>query len=213
MWSSAVQLELRKHTFILGSSSPRRREIVEKNLGISHYSVVTTTFEENLPKSNLSHAQYVFNTAEHKIPSIVEQLDRSRSYVVIAADTIVSCADDVLEKPETKENQLTMLKLYRQHGVLRVITAVHVCLVEGGEISRNESGTETTSLNFDTKLTDEELQFYVDKEEGLQVAGGFKYQELGCLLFNGIDGDYFNVVGLPVKKTSQLIESLMNSCL
>lgn len=207
MWSNRVQQRLAQCNVVLGSSSPRRKEILSTNLGIAAFEVVCSTFEENLPKSG-PHEQYVSSTAQHKIASIVEQLSHER-HLLIVADTIVSCGERILEKPQTADAQLDMLRHYKQHSTLRVITAVHVCIAEGGAVVRTASGSETTALVFDLLLSQEELQHYVATGEGLHVAGGFKYQEQGSLLFRGIDGDYFNVVGLPVGATSRLIAQVL----
>ncbi|OBA23889.1 Maf-like protein [Metschnikowia bicuspidata var. bicuspidata NRRL YB-4993] len=210
MWSSDSLQQLQTYEFILGSSSPRRAEILNSNIGVTKYTIMTSSFEENLPKSKISDVEYVTSTAQHKIPSIISQLETSKDYVLLVADTIVSCGGKVFEKPVSPEDQWAMLSHYRNHfSDIRVITAVHVCRVSGGQIVCHEFGHEITALEFDAKLTDLQLHYYIATGEGSNVAGGFKYQEKGSMLFVGLSGDYFNVVGLPVKKTHSLLTKVL----
>lgn len=201
---------LKEYNFVLGSSSPRRREILAQNINIADFSVVKSTFEENLSKES-SDVEYVTTTAAHKIESIVEQLEPGHKYILLVADTVVSCGGRIFEKPETPSRQLDMLRHYRSHpNDIRVITAVHLCEIDATKtIVKRLLDYESTSLCFRADLSDAQLQYYVDSEEGLEVAGGFKYQSLGCLLFSGIQGDYFNVVGLPAAKTFSMLELML----
>lgn len=205
-----LNADLRDYKFVLGSSSPRRKEILTNNLGLEDFVVVKSTFEENLPKIAFKDVEYVTKTAQHKIDSIISQLSLTEKHVLLVADTIVSCAGEIFEKPETEDNQLKMLQRYRENpNDIRVITSVHICKVElGRNVDVHLSEHEITTLRFNSALTDSQLQNYIDTREGLNVAGGFMYQSKGALLFQGIDGDYFNVVGLPAAKTYRMLESL-----
>lgn len=195
--------QLKEFDVILGLLSPRRKEILHANVGIRDFKIVKSTFEEDISKDGKSDLEYVTKTAEAKIPSILEQLD-GRNSVLIAADTIVSCEGKVYEKPGTAENQLAMLKAFRSSGHVKVITSVQVVVLKDN-LQRRVSGHEVTDLQFNTALLDKELQHYVNCEEGFQVAGGFQYQSIGNLLFTGLQGEYFNVVGLPATKTFSLL--------
>lgn len=66
---------------------------------------------------------------------------------------------------------------------------------------------DTTTLEFDA--SEELINYYIDTGEGLEAAGGFKYQEKGGLLFPNMNGDYFNVVGLPVRRTYSLLQKVL----
>ncbi|GEQ66569.1 hypothetical protein JCM33374_g232 [Metschnikowia sp. JCM 33374] len=210
MWSQDLVDKLAKYEFILGSSSPRRSEILNTNIGISNFTVLTSTFEENLSKDGIEDVDYVTRTAQHKIPSIIPQLDSNKDYILLVADTIVSCGGKVFEKPTSPDNQWAMFSHYKNHPAdIKVITAVHVCRVSDGKVVIHEYGHETTDLHFDASISDQQLQYYVGTGEGLNVAGGFKYQEKGSMLFKGITGDFFNVVGLPVKRTYSLLAKIL----
>lgn len=137
-------------------------------------------------------------------------LSLERDSLILSSDTIIVCNNEILEKPVTKQRQLEMFKKYQVSPELKAITAVHI-----QKYHKNTNHVElysrldTTLLKFDNLLPDCVLRQYVDCEEGLQVAGGFKYQEKGSILFQGITGDYFNVVGLPVKTTFLLLQDAL----
>lgn len=201
---------LNEYEFVLGSSSPRRLEILANNLNVKKFQVVKSTFDEDIPKSNVSDIDYVTMTAEQKIPSVVEQLSPNKRYIVLTADTVVSCRGNIFEKPGNPETQLAMLQEYRKHpDSIRVITSVHLLKVEHQRIVAHVKDHEITKLTFNSRLTEVQLKYYVNSQEGLNVAGGFMYQGLGSVLFSGIEGDYFNVVGLPVCKTFKMMETLL----
>lgn len=199
--------QLKEYRITLGSLSPRRKEILAANVGIKDFHILKSTFEEDISKDGISDLEYVTQTAHAKIPSILEQLEKGNN-VLIAADTIVSCEGRVYEKPETAENQLAMLKAFRKAGHVKVITSVHVVVLKDDK-KHHVHGHEVTDLQFNTKLLDSELMHYVNSEEGFQVAGGFQYQSIGNLLFTGLQGDYFNVVGLPAAKTFSLLQEAL----
>lgn len=201
MWTSSDFERLLAYDFVLGSSSPRRQQILSQNLGIAQFRVVKSSFEEDLPKHGPDF-QYVTNTAKLKADSIIPQIVRPS--VVLVADTVVSCGGQIFEKPENDTQQLHMLQHYRQNPV-KVITAVHVFRAAAGVVLSHVHGCETTELVFDRSLTDNALLHYVHTGEGRDAAGGFKYQGLGSMLFRELRGDYFNVVGLPVKLAQALV--------
>jgi len=212
MFDHPLFQKLQNYQFVLGSSSPRRKEILAANLNISNFIVVKSTFEENLSKQNTLAIDYVTATAEHKIDSIVTQLLPGKPYVLLVADTVVSCGGHIFEKPGTREKQMEMLRHYRSHpNDIQVITAIQVCEIDSSlRVISRLLDCEITTLKFNAQLSDTQLQYYVNSEEGIDVAGGFKYQCLGSLLFSGIEGDYFNVVGLPAAKTFYLLDRLLS---
>lgn len=210
MWNQEFLRKLANYNLVLGSTSPRRQEILKSVMCLTSYSVATSTFEEDLTKEGVDKKDYVTNTANGKIDSIVSFLPYDQSHILIVADTIVCCGDKIFEKPGTPEKQLQMLQCYRENGLVEVLTSTHVCVIKHGSIVDQKHKLVTTVLLFDTDLTDAELEFYVKTGEGLQVAGGFKYQSMGSMLFEGINGDYYNVVGLPVSATTHLLKAILN---
>lgn len=211
MWTQDLLDQLSTFRLVLGSSSPRRREILAQNLGLPVFSVVKSSFEEDLPKEGYTEEEYVSETAKHKVDSIVATLDRNVDSLVIVADTVVCCGGRIFEKPETVEQQLEMLHHYKTHPNIRVLTSVNICKVIKGDIAVWKLDLASTHLRFNTSLSDDQLHYYASTKEGLGVAGGFKYQQLGSMLFVDLQGDYFNVVGLPVNVTFKLIQSVLAS--
>lgn len=209
MWTQNLVDQLSAFNLILGSSSPRRREILSQNLGLSDFSIIKPTFEENLPKEGYTEEQYVSETAKHKLTSIVASLGNDVDSLVLVADTVVCCGGHIFEKPETVAQQLEMLRKYKIHRDVRVLTSVNVCKVVQGKIALWKLDLATTHLKFNTSVSDDQLLYYASTKEGLGVAGGFKYQQLGSMLFVDLQGDYFNVVGLPVKVTFELILAVL----
>lgn len=210
MWTPDLLIKLRQYEVILGSNSAARKKILTQNLGLYSFRVVTSTFKENLPKDGLKASEYVSETAKHKIDSIRATLAYDVDYLLVVADTIVCCGGEIFEKPATKQEQLEMLKKYRKLGYVEVLTSVHVCKIRSGTLIDRRESLVSTSLEFNTELEDTALKYYADSGEGLHVAGGFKYQETGSILFTNILGDYFNVVGLPAQKTFSLIMDIIS---
>lgn len=198
-------LDLDGYTIVLGSSSERRLSILKEVLKLSNIKVIKPDFEENLPKT-LSPKQYVHATAGEKLLSLRRQTFDSPT-ILICCDTIINCNGKILEKPQTKQKQREMFQTYRTQKTIEVISSVHIAKISG-ENTQQVSDEVMTTLYIDTDVLEDLVELYIESEEGLQVAGGFKYQELGNILFLSISGDYFNVVGLPAKRTFELLYEL-----
>lgn len=135
--------------------------------------------------------------------------------LIIAADTVVSTQlGQILEKPRSEREHVGMLKSLRDGagGWHKVYTAV-VCmsplesLMDPGYAM--ETHVEETAVKFDQDVTDELLLAYVKTREGADKAGGYGIQGLGTILVERIEGDYNNVVGLPLRATLKLIEKII----
>lgn len=199
--------ELAKYEFILGSTSPRRKEILRTNMGITNVKVVPSEFAEDVEKEGLTAEEYVLQTSIKKSEAIINLNSLSNS-IILCSDTIIECDSKVLEKPKTESRQRQMFDSYREAGSIKVITAVTITKIIDGHII-TKSGIEITTLQFNRNISPSFIDDYIASGEGLNVAGGFKYQEKGCLLFNTIAGDYFNIVGLPVWKTYELLTTVL----
>ncbi|MBR3384552.1 MAG: septum formation protein Maf [Atopobiaceae bacterium] len=182
---------------ILASASPRRIDILHQ-VGLSPTVSPQDVDETPLPD-------------EHPT-ALVERLSRAKARacveatatdeLVIAADTIVWDEDgDVLGKPADPEEARTMLRTLsgRTHHV-----STGVCLL-AGDVER--SFVETTDVTF-LELTDDQIDAYVATGDPLDKAGAYGYQSLGCTLVEGIRGDYYNVVGLPIGRLMRELELL-----
>lgn len=194
---------------ILGSSLPRRAEIFKNNLGLSQFEVFPSEFAEDHLKEGKTVEEYVSQTCQSKAEEITTRLTGDVPYLLVCCDTVIDCDGKVREKPKTPERQLQMIDEYRQLGTIRVVSAVTVIAGTAGQIQSKATGVCTTQLRFNSQVDDAWVKKYVASGEGLEVAGGFKYQELGSYLFDDIEGDYFNIVGLPVATTHRLIEDVL----
>lgn len=169
---------------ILASGSPRRRELLGL-FGIP-FVVRAADIDETMDPAQ-SPAHEVAQVSRRKAMAV----ERGPEDVVIAADTIVVCQGKILGKPHSREEAVSMLRLLsgREHQVMTGCTV----LWEGGQ----ETFTEVTALTF-RPLSDEEIQRYVDSGEPMDKAGAYGIQGGAALFCPGIQGDYYNVMGLPV---------------
>ncbi|KAF5094392.1 hypothetical protein D0Z03_002100 [Geotrichum reessii] len=201
---------------ILASQSPRRKQILEEQLGFTKISVIPSLFKEDLDKSALTPFQYVLDTATHKALDIYRsEIDADKEpSLVIGADTIIlSSTDQILEKPRSKGHHFEMLKSLRDAGSPHKVFTAVVCIVPY-ELPIHpgyalESHIEETEVHFDSKVTDQELLSYVESGEAADAAGGYKIQGRGAVFIKSIKGDYFNVMGLPVYGTKKLIQKVL----
>ena len=138
------------------------------------------------------------STTRKTPPKAAEVARTAPDALVIAADTVVTADDRVLGKPKNSEDAAAMLRFLsgRTHTVY---TGVTVC--RNTQISTQH---EATQVRF-RQLTQEEISAYVASNEPMDKAGAYGIQGLGALLVEGIEGDYFNVVGLPVCRLGQML--------
>lgn len=172
---------------ILASKSPRRCYLLEQ-AGIE-FSVIPSSFDENSIKLS-SPDIYVRQLAESKAGDISEQYPDSW---VIGADTIVLIDGTILGKPGSSTEARTMLKSLsgKTHQVL---TGYCICC---HRIGRLFSETVKTEVRF-KKLTEKEIDWYINSGEPFDKAGAYGIQGIGMFLVRRINGSYTNVVGLPV---------------
>ena len=179
---------------ILASQSPRRRELLGR-MGIDDFLVRPAQGEEVF-EPGLSPAELVEHLSRQKAAEVAA--GASPEDLVIAADTVVSIDGRVLGKPHSQEEAFSMLSTLsgREHTVY---TGVTVC--QGG-VSITEH--EATDVRF-RPLTPEEIRSDIATGEPMDKAGAYGIQEYGSLLVEGIQGDYFNVVGLPICRLGRIL--------
>lgn len=188
-----------RHALILGSASPRRRELLEQ-LGVS-FSVLPSHVDEPPPAGQAPEA-YSRGLAENKVRATVALLqDSQRGAFVLGADTIVVVDDRVLNKPENDDEAQRMLMALQGRSHV-VITAV--CLAAAGE------GAFARTIAVSSRVTFRALDAaaaarYVASGEGRDKAGSYAVQGLGAGLVRAIEGSYSNVVGLPACETLDLL--------
>lgn len=179
---------------VLASASPRRQELLK--LIFADFEVIPADIDETVRKS-IELTQYPEYLALKKSHHIAEK--RPIDDIVIGCDTGVFIDDVMLGKPKNKEQAYEMLKMLsgRTH---KVITGVSI-FCKG----QNICFSETTEVEF-YPLTDREIKEYVETAEPMDKAGAYGIQGKGTLLVKKINGDFFNVVGLPVAALRQKLK-------
>lgn len=178
---------------ILASQSPRRRELLGQ-MGFSF--TVRPAKGEELPHPELTPAQLVEELARQKALEV--SAEAASDDVVVAADTVVAIDGVVLGKPHDKVHAAQMLSALsgREHTVYTGVA------VKRGETLLVEH--EATQVRF-RPLTQREIDLYIQTGEPMDKAGSYGIQGCGALLVEGIRGDYFNVVGLPICRLGRML--------
>lgn len=181
---------------ILASASPRRKELLET--AGAEFEILVADVDETVPEGTLPEDAAVM-TAEKKALAVAES---NGNAVVIGADTIVVAGDKILGKPRDKADACAMLRMLS--GVdHRVITGVCIACQD-----KKITFAQTSKVKF-YDLTDAEIEAYVATNESEDKAGAYGIQGRGCVLVEKIEGDYFNIVGLPVARVMREIGKLM----
>lgn len=180
---------------VLASQSPRRRELLER-MGITKFDIIPAQGEE-VAAPGLTPQALVEELSRQKAAEVAAQVGTED--LVIAADTVVAIDGQVLGKPRSREHAIQMLSglSSREHHVYTGFTVTRG--------SQTVTGHEDTAVRF-RALTAEEIAAYVDTGEPMDKAGSYGIQGRGCVLVEGISGDYYNVVGLPVCHLAQVLE-------
>ncbi|HYE11716.1 MAG TPA: Maf family protein [Patescibacteria group bacterium] len=179
---------------ILASNSPRRKELLTQ-VGVT-FEIIPSEFEEHIvelpPEKLVEHFAYM------KAKDVAEAVHGEA--LVIGSDTIV-CLDEIMGKPRNKEDAFNMLKRLsgKQHLVLSGLSIINT--------ANGESLTEHESTKVKMKsLSDSEIMAYINTGEPADKAGAYAIQGMGSLFVEGIEGDYFNVVGLPLFRLGKMLE-------
>jgi len=182
---------------VLASQSPRRSEIL-RQAGIPFTVRVADVDESVLPEE--TPAAYVQRLAEAKARAVEAAPDET----VLGADTTVVIDRQILAKPADEADARRMLALLsgRRHEVL-----TGICLRRGEQAHRAYAVTEVEFA----KLSEQEIDDYVASGEPMDKAGAYAIQGLASKFVERIDGDYFNVMGLPVALVYRKLKSSQNS--
>lgn len=183
---------------ILGSNSPRRKELLG-GLGIAFEVRVLPDISENFPE-NLPVDETALYIAREKAEAYKPLLQEDD--LVITADTVVVCGQEVLGKPVDADDARRMLRLLsgRTH---HVITGVCLTMVACQRVF-----SVSTEVTF-KQLSDEEINYYINKYQPFDKAGAYGIQEwIGYIGVTGLKGSYFNVMGLPVQRIYEELRKL-----
>lgn len=181
-------MDLKGKKIILGSNSPRRKELIA-GLDIEFTVDTGNTFEE----------LYGPETPHEQIPEV---LSEGKSYgfhrpleddeILITSDTLVLCEDRVMGKPQSREDAINMIRFLsgRSHKVITAITL--------RDSQKCHTSSDTAVVYF-KDLTDNEIEYYVDTYKPFDKAGAYGIQEwIGYIGIGKIEGSYFTIMGLPV---------------
>lgn len=182
---------------ILASASPRRSELL-RQIGLVGFRIQASDIEETLDES-LAPEEIAWRISREKARAVSKHARPDE--IVIAADTIVCCGKSRLGKPKDKLDAAKMLKLLsgNRHQVYTGVT-----VAKDTEIYTE---TETTQVYF-RKLEDREIEAYVNTAEPMDKAGAYGIQGLGAIFVERIEGDYYNVMGLPVCRLVKMLKRL-----
>lgn len=193
-------MNIKDHKIILGSGSPRRKELLE-GLDIKFEVDTRNTFEEI----------YSEDTPQEEIPTVLSE-GKSLGFhrelydkeILITSDTLVLCENRVMGKPKDREEAIDMLKTLsgRFH---KVITAVTI-----RSNSQMKTQSDTAIVHF-KPLSDKEIEYYVDNYKPFDKAGAYGIQEwIGYVGIDKIEGSYFTIMGLPVHLTYDMLLEFIN---
>lgn len=186
---------------ILASASPRRKEIL-KNLGVEFEVFVTDTDET----CELTDPKLLAEELSARKGRAAKEMLLSRGVdlsgkILIASDTTVSVDGMILGKPADEEDARRMLRLLqgRTHAV---VSGIYLCL-DGKEAASHA----LTEVEF-SPMSESDIDFYIKTGEPFGKAGAYAIQGIASAWVRGIQGDYFNVVGLPVNRMCELFQEI-----
>lgn len=183
---------------ILASKSPRRRELLA--LFTENFEIITAECEEG-PFCGGDVSEYVMSLAEKKAAAVAETHPED---TVLGADTVVAFNGEVLGKPRDEAHAKEMLTSM-SGGTQEVYTGV--CIISRGE---KICFYEKTYVAF-RALSEKEIDDYIATGESLDKAGAYGIQGGAGEFVNRVSGDYFNVIGLPMKKTAEALCKILKS--
>lgn len=179
---------------ILASQSPRRKELLNQ-MGLKKFKIVSPDVDEHV-EGNPSPVQIVEELSQRKARAVAERADAED--LIIAADTVVALDGAVLGKPQDERGAFSMLSALSGN---RHLVYTGVTVIRGDRIVTSH---EKTVVAF-RELEPDEISGYIATGEPMDKAGAYGIQGLGALLVSGIEGDYFNVMGLPVYRLGRIL--------
>lgn len=184
---------------VLASASPRRKELLAQ-IGITP-EIVPSTIEEKITTNVPEEA--VMELSCQKAKDVASR--QQPGTYVIGADTVVAAGGEILGKPASHEDAYRMISLMegRTHQVYTGVTLVYC----GGLGNKVRTFVEKTDVHL-YPMSDEEIRAYTDSDEPMDKAGAYGIQGKFAAFIKGIDGDYNNVVGLPVGRVYQEIKQM-----
>ena len=187
---------------ILASKSPRRREILS-SLGISFEILSADADESSFERDPLRLAEELsLRKGRATRDLLISRGEWNDDTLVIAADTVVVRGEEILGKPKDEADAVRMLRSLSgsTHSVVSGVSLLY------GD--REAAASEQTTVVF-SRLSDEDVLRYVKTGEPMDKAGAYAVQGLAAMWIEGIRGDYFSVVGLPVHRLNELLREFL----
>jgi len=185
---------LRNYNVILGSGSPRRKELMD--IIWPHYEIIVSSAEEIIP-AGLENKKAPAYLAELKADDLISKMPND--FLLITADTLVIHEGEILGKPKDREDAISMVT--RLAGTEHDVVS-GVCIVTKDQ---KQVFSDTTIVTVEP-MSDEEVIYYVDNYEVMDKAGSYGIQDwIGVSKVSKLQGSYYTVMGLPVHKVYQTL--------
>lgn len=189
---------------ILASASPRRRELLAQ-IGMD-FKVIISKADENI--SEPAPEQLVMKLSDIKAMAVYEEHGiEDEATIILGADTVVAFGGKVLGKPKDTQQAKEMLSMLSDN-THQVFTGVTILYKKQGGLKSETFYDKTTVYTY--PISDKEIDQYIMTGEPMDKAGSYGIQGIGAKFIKKIDGDYNNVVGLPVSKIYQKIKEIEN---
>jgi septum formation protein len=188
---------LKATPLILASQSPRRKHLLE--LAEIPFKIVVEETDESYP-ANLTLQEVVIHIAKNKALAVKKK--HNISTTILAADTIVVLNNQIIGKPKDRTHAIEILSSLsgRKHSVITGVVILNS--------DYQNCFSETTEVEFYT-LTPSQIIFYVDKYKPYDKAGAYAIQEwIGVVGIKSIEGDFYNVMGLPISRVVQALANI-----
>ena len=193
---------------ILASKSPRRKEIFE-NLGIEFEIIVSEADEESGERDPAALVKELsLRKGRAVADKIIEKGGVSEETYIISSDTVVATGGEtpeILGKPKDRADAERMLSLIEGRGHY-VHSGIGIIKLTPDMKKEERAATESTRVEF-SHMTKKDIEFYIDHEKVYDKAGAYAIQGIASAWINKIDGDYFNVVGLPVHRMFDIFKT------
>lgn len=189
--SHSIHKGIQQYPIILASNSPRRREILTQ-VDIP-YTVMVSEIEEVITKQEPE--QVVMELASQKAMDVAKKVEEG---TILAADTVVSIHGKILGKPKSEEDAYAML-MELSNCAHSVFTGVCIISKKEGVIVDNNCFYEETNV-YMREIEEEEVLEYIKSNEPFDKAGSYGIQGRAAAFIERIEGDYYNVVGLPIAR-------------
>lgn len=188
---------MKNKKIILASQSPRRKQLLE--WADVDFEVIASDIEETWPKG-LTEEEVAMHIARNKALDVRKKLNSKLHYPILAADTIVVLDKAIIGKPKDRDEAAQILTLLSGR-IHHVITGI--CIINH---TAEILFADKTEVEF-YKLTESQINYYVDNYQPFDKAGAYAIQEwIGVIGIKSIKGDFYNVMGLPVSRVVKTLE-------